>query len=250
MAESGKQNPWFKLTVYLITLAVVAIIVLVALVRERLVNPNQWTVTIMGRGRVTFAPELATVTLGVETFKAASAQTALEQNSEKLAKVLAKVKELGVSEPDIKTTSYNLSPFYEMVADRSQVTGYNATQQLTVKIRDLSKAGEIIAAAVKQGANLASDVNFTVEDLEKVKEQARVLALADAKAKVGKLAKTAGVRLGKVVGFWENYLSSPESDLAAAYGKGGEGGGGGGASVVSPGQLEVVIEMSLIYKVK
>lgn len=247
--EKNEQSS--KLIIWLVAILALTSIIIIALLRDRLVGYNQWTVSVIGQGKVTIKPDLAKVTLGVESFKLATAKQALEQNSQKINKIYAKLRALGVKEEDLKNTNYNLSPVYDYVDGRSRVSGYTANQQVTVKIRDLSKVGTIIEAVTAEGANQIGDVSFTVDDLEAVKNEARVLAITDARSKAGKLAQTAGVRLGKVVGFWENYVSLPESDLA--LGKGGMGGGPGvGAStpVVSGGQLEIVVEMNLTYKIK
>ncbi|MFA6428728.1 MAG: SIMPL domain-containing protein [Candidatus Buchananbacteria bacterium] len=247
------KNHWPKLLIVLVVILAITSIVIVALLRDRLVSNNQWTVSVNGRGRVLIKPDLAVINLGVDTFKVSTAKEALAQNSVKMNKISAKLKELGIAEMDIKTTNYNLSPVYEVFDGRSRPTGYTVNQQLTIKVRDLTKVGVIIEAVTNEGANQIGEVSFTVDNLEAVKDEARLLAIADAKAKAGKLAQTAGVRLGKTVGFWENYVSGSEADV---YGKGGIGGGMAvnQASIslppVSGGQLEVIVEMSLTYKIK
>jgi hypothetical protein len=253
MEEKNLKNKWLKWTVILVAILAVTSITLVALLRDRLVSVNQWTVSVNGRGKVTIKPDLAVVALSVQTFKVPSAKTALADNAKKMNQVIGKLKELGIAEEDIKTTGYSITPIYEYIAERSQITGYSASQQLTVKVRQLDNLGNILEQATAAGANQIGGVDFTIEDLEKVKQQARIAALQDARTKAGSLAVASGVRLGKVVGFWENSVVAPDASNAVyeksamAY---GIGGGAVATPTVSAGQLEIIVDMSVTYKVK
>ena len=95
---------------------------------------------------------------------------------------------------------------------------------------------------------------FDVSNLEQLKQQARVAAIADAKSKAGAQAQAAGVSLGDIMGWWENVIQSPDSAAYAAsgdMGKGGAGGSGGGAvyPVLPSGSQEIIIEVSLNYRI-
>ena len=103
----------------------------------------------------------------------------------------------------------------------------------------------MIAEASKAGANQVNGVTFDVANLDDLKQQARLQALANARARADETAKAAGVRLKRVVGWWENYIQSPDSGQAFADGK-----GGGGMPMVPAGEQEIIVEVNVNYQIK
>ena len=207
--------------------------------------------SITGQGRVTYQPDLATITLGIQVDKAPTAEAALKQLNETMPKIIAAILPLGIPATDIQTQSYTLNPQYDFPEGGTQtLSGYNANQQLSVKARNIAGNGElvgkVIAEAGKAGANQVLGVNFSVEKLNDLKQQARLKALADAQAKVAPLAKAAGVRkIGKVTGWYENFIQSPDVP-APGYGMGG----GSSTPQLPVGTQEIVVEVGLNYEVK
>ena len=173
-----------------------AIIIIVSLVRERIVNSQQNQVTVYGQGKVEYQPDEATVTLGVQVDKVWSAEEALRQLNNKIARIMEAEKALGLTEADIKTGNYNLSPQHDYKDGISTVAGYNANQNLIIKVKNIienkDKTSQAIAAATSAGANQVLSVEFKPSDLDGLKQEARLKAMADARSKAPILFKASG----------------------------------------------------------
>ncbi len=232
-------------------------IVVVALLRDRLVNVPQWQVNVTGQGKVAYQPDTAEVTIGVQVDRVYSAELAIKQLNEKMEKIITAVKTVDISAENITTQNFSLNPQYDYRDGVQIPAGYSANQQVVVKLKDIStgndKLTKVIAEATKAGANQILGINFSISNVEELKQQARLKAIVDAKSKAGSLAEAAGVRLGKVVGWWENIIQVPGVPGSYSYyGYGGsEKGGLGDASPTLPtGSQEIIIEVSVSYKVK
>lgn len=244
-----------KVVLVLIGLLLLAGIVALAILRERLVSPAQWQVAVIGQGKVSYQPDLAIVTLGVQVDRAVYAESALKQLNDKMQKVVAALKAVQVSAEDITTQNYSLYPQYDYKDGVSTSAGYSANQQVVIKLKDIqdgSRLSQVIDQATKAGANQITGIAFDLSNLNDLKQEARLKAIADAKQKAQSQAQAAGVRLGKVIGWWENLVQGPGPTSPLAYGKGGEVGGGGTPATpqVATGTQEIIIEVSLNYKVK
>jgi hypothetical protein len=238
-----------------LALLVVAAIVIVALLRDRLVNQQFRQVTVTGQGRIAYQPDEALVTLGVQIDKVAKPEDALNQLNTKVNNIIAAVKASGVPVENIQTQNYSLNPQYSYPSNAAPiVSGYSANEQLVIKVtgynQEPNKLSRAIAAASKAGANQINNLSFDASNLDDLKQQARVLAIKDARGKSQALATAAGVELEEIVGWYENYIQSPS--LSADYSaKGGLGGGGSTPIAQTPsGNQEVVIEIGVNYNVK
>lgn len=244
-----------KITLWIIAILALAGVVTVSIIRDRIVNPIQNQVSVVGQGRVSYQPDIANVTLGVQIDKVAKAEDALNQLNDKVNKIVTAVKAVGIAQEDIQTQNYSLSPQYDYVNNVSSLAGYNANQQLIIKVRKINEnqdlLSKVIAEATKVGANQVNGIAFDVSNIEDLKQQARVKAINDAKSKAGSLAEASGVGLGKIIGWWENVVQAPGiGNTTYADGKGGMGAGGGVTPTVPTGTQEVVIEINLNYRVK
>jgi len=161
------------------------------------------TISFDGTGKVVATPDIATVELGMTT-QDAKVQTALKTNNTKMNQLVAALKGLGVADADIQTSQYSVYPNYDYSKSPQQLTGYTASQSVTVKIRDLNKASDVLDAAGSVGANTVSGLNFTIDNPEKPQADARAKAIADAMSKATVLEKQLGVTLTRVVNFSEN----------------------------------------------
>lgn len=214
-------------------------------------NDDRFSVT--GSGTVYAKADIANLTIGIKTEVKKTAAEATSENSENMNAVIAVIKELGVEEKDIKTTNYNLRPNYKWTEDRGQeLIGYEVSQDVTLKIRDLEKISEIIGKTTEKGANQVGNINFTIDDEFELMNQARELAIEKAKEKAQLIAAQSGMKLGKIKGMHESsYQPTPASysnakmDLAVEEAVGG---------VISPsieaGTNEIRAEVTLIYEVK
>lgn len=209
-------------------------------------NMNQ--ITVSGEGKVYAKPDIALVNLGVSTTGATTAEV-MSKNTEKMNAVIKAVKDKGIEEKDIKTTNYNLAPLYNWTEAAGRVfQGYTLDQSLEVKIRDFSKVGEILQEAVAKGANLTNNLQFTIENPEQFKQEARAKAVEQAKEKAKNLADASGIALGKLVNVYESYY--PVYDLAKGVGYGGGAIESAPAPSIQSGQTEIVVSVNLTYRVK
>lgn len=248
------QSNWHspRLVMMFVGMLLLAVVLIVSILRDRIVNQPQWQVSVTGQGKVAYQPDIAVLTLGVQVDRYALAESALRTLNERVAKVVAAVKESGVATDDIQTQAYSLTPQYNYVEGVTYAAGYSANQQLTVKVSKLNENTEllpkVIGAATKAGANQVTSLTFDLSNLNDVKQEARLKAIEDAKSKAGSLAEAVGVKLGDVVGWWENVVQAPGGPIVMFDGKGG--GPGAATPTVPTGLQEVVVEVNLNYKIK
>lgn len=232
-------------------------VIIVAILRDRIVNQPYREVQVVGTGKVAYTPDIAKVTLGV-TVERASAQTALGDMSATIENVITAVEALGIHRDKIATHNLSVYPqYYYPTEAPAQVSSYVANQLLTIEIAIASSSpdlvGDVIQTASARGANQVQSVAFEASNLADLKQQATIEALEDARGRAKTLADAAGVRLGKVYGWWANPISIPGQPIPYydQYGYGGdvrmEAGGG---TVVPAGTAEIVIEVNLNYGVK
>jgi len=236
----------------LILVAILALtgVIGVSILRDRIVNQNNNQVSIVGQGKVKYQPDTANITLGVQVDKAPKADEALNTLNERVNKIISAVKVLGIEGDKIKNQNYSLYPAYDYTNGVNTPAGYNANQQIIIEVSDVDKSfgllNQVIAESAKAGANQVLGISFSSSNIENLKQEARLLAIADAKTKAKSLSEAMEVSLGDLSGWWENVVSpSPYYD----YSYGGMG-GGGSAPVVSSGVYETTIEITLNYKIE
>ncbi|MEK7080389.1 MAG: SIMPL domain-containing protein [Patescibacteria group bacterium] len=210
-------------------------------------NMNQ--ITVSGEGKVYAKPDIAIVSLGVTTQGNTTAEV-IKSNTDKMNAVIQAVKDSGVDEKDITSTTYNLSPLYNYTEAAGRVfQGYTLDQNIEVKIRDFAKIGDILSKATAKGANLANNLQFTIDNPEQFKQEARAKAIEQAKANAQNLVKESGIKLGKLINVYENYI------YPGVYNSKATGLGGGIAEsepvpTIQPGQQEINITINLTYQVR
>lgn len=196
------------------TLGVIVIVAVGAIAAQMLnlisYEPSYTTINVEGVAEVNAIPDIGKFNFTVEAEDSDVAK-AQELSGEKINSIMAYLKsEGGVEEKDIKTTGYNAYPRYEYnrtncvfgdCENKRELVGYVVTQNVQVKVRDTSKAGELVGGVGGRGATNMSGLAFEVDDIEAIKEEARLLATADAKEKAKRLAKELEVRLGDIVSF-------------------------------------------------
>ncbi len=203
------ENKFFQFLVFV--LMIVVIVFFLSLVKDKM-NPNENDViTVTGTGDVYVTPDIGLVDISVVT-QDKDLSKATNENGQKMNGILSYIKGAGgVAENDIKTINFNISPVYsyEQRTGKRNLDGYQISQTLEVKIRDLSKVGDIISNATSLGANDISSLSFIVDNDDAVKEQAKTLAIKDAKAKANTLEKELGIKLGKIINFSEGTYPTP-----------------------------------------
>jgi hypothetical protein len=209
---------------------------------------NQITVT--GEGKVYAKPDVAVVNLGVSTTGTTTADV-ITRNTQKMNAVLKAVKDSGVEDKDVQTTTYSLSPLYNYTEAAGRVfQGYTLEQDVQVKIRDFTKVGDILQKATAAGANLTGNLQFTIDDPEQFKTEARAKAIAQAKLNAQNLVKDSGITLGKLINVYENYVYPVSYSSNAKLGMGGGVAESSPSPVIQPGQTEVDVTINLTYEVR
>lgn len=242
------SNKGFVLKV--LVLLLLAGIVVVSIIRDRIVSNQQWTVQVPGEGRITYNPDVAKISLGVQVDRVANAEQAMKELNNKIANIIKAVKDQGVADSEIKTENYSLNPITDYINGRPITSGYSANEQLQVTVKDISdnsRVGKIISAATGAGANQVNNISFELSNMSQIKQEARIKAILDAKEKAKEISSKSGVRFGKIVGWWEN------SPMPLYDAKGGMGVGGGvaaGSASVPSGTYEYVVEVNINYLVK
>ncbi|WP_157946973.1 SIMPL domain-containing protein [Thalassobius sp. I31.1] len=175
-------------------------------------NAAPRVITVQGEGQVSVVPDMAQVGIGVET-RAANAADAMAGTSEKMAALMAVATEAGVEARDQQTSNLNLhTDLRHTSGNAPQVVGYVATNMLTIRLRDLDSAPQILDQLISAGANQLHGVRFTVQDPKPHLDEARQLAVADALAKAALYAQAAGVETGNVL-----RIEEPQSGGGGAY---------------------------------
>jgi uncharacterized protein YggE len=164
-------------------------------------GPTERTITVTGNAKITVDPDEAVVSFGVRT-QADKAQAAMDLNSAKMKGVLDALRALGLGDEDLATSMIELWPRYD---DRGEIiTGYDASNQIEVIIRDLGMVGRVLDTAVEAGANVAGGISFRVSDENEGLDAALAEAVTDAKAKAETMAAAADATVGQVVTIIEN----------------------------------------------
>lgn len=211
------------------------------------------TFSVDGVGDIDTTPDVAEFSVGVVTDGGKNVAEVQGMNTEKMNSTIAFLKEQGVDKKDMKTSQYNLAPRYdyscrEGACPPPAIIGYTLSQTLDVKVRDMTKLGDLLSGVVQNGANNVSDVRFVVDDDDAAKSDARAEAIGKAQKKAKSVAKAGGFRLGKLI-------SLDESNALSQYG----GYGMGGAEMsniktvvpptIEPGTQSTKVQVTLTYEI-
>ena len=205
-----------------LTLIVAALIGL-ALAGPVAAQPTPRQIVVTGSAQVEAVPDLATITVGVET-QAETAAAALRANSDAMTAVFAALDAAEIARRDVQTSQLNLNPVYDGGQDgqspAQRVVAYQASNLVTIKVRTVANLGAVIDAATEAGANRLYGIGFEVSEPREALDRARQEAVADARAKAELFAGAAGVKLGPVVSLREGGGGTPgplfRADMAAA----------------------------------
>jgi len=177
-------------------------------------------IAVTGIGEVSVAPDMATVTLAILR-EAETARAALDAANEATAAVIAALKEEGIADRDLRTSGLSVQPnyVYPQAASSSpeapRIASYRVTNSITAKVRELAKVGAVVDRAVTLGVNQGGDIMFGNADPKPSIEQARRLAVEDARARAEVLASAAGTRLGGLMEIVESGGGEPPRPMGA-----------------------------------
>jgi hypothetical protein len=237
-------------TVVLIVLALVALLVSAcAPTQEAATNPR--ILSVNGNASVTAAPDIAYVSVGVHSENENAAQAVADNNVQAQAIVDA-LKGMGLEEKDIRTLGFNIYP-QDQYSPEGQKTGTRFIVENTVYVtlRDISKIGDILGAAVDAGANTVYGIQFDIADKTALIVEARKQAITNAQTQAQELAEAAGVTLGEVQSLnYYNSIPTPIMDNKYAGGVGGGAAELAAAVPVSPGQLTITADVSISYVIR
>ncbi len=202
---------------------------------------------ISARGEVTRVPDIAVISAGVIT-NAPNAATAMQQNADRMSRVLAALRQAGVAEKDIATSSINLSPQYRYVENQAPVvTGYQASNQVTIRFRDVAKSGTILDTLVKQGANQINGPSLVVDKPESAQDEARTAALNTARARAELYANATGMRIKRIVSISEseNFVPPPMPYMMRA-----QAADAANKTEVMPGEQAIGVTLSVVFELQ
>jgi len=215
------------------------------------------TIVVSGKGEKIVKPDMATVSFSVME-ESLDVSKASEAVNKKIADIIETLKADGVEEKDIKTTDYSVYPRYDYIKNGEiyspggtrALAGYDVTQSIEVKIRNLSNAGKIITDLGSLNVTNMGGLNFTNDKYDELVREARDAAIADARAEAKKLAKSLGVRLVKITGYSEGsnypvYYAKAES----AYDSRATGAAVPNA-VVPTGENKITSTVSISYEIR
>jgi uncharacterized protein len=214
MQTEELKNIYKWVWIVLIILAVfLGVRTLASLKDLRNTSPSYNTINVTGEGEVFAIPDIASFSFTISA-DAKTVSEAQEQVTDKMETVIGAIRGLGIEEKDIKTTDYSVYPRYSYTQapctqfscppSRQVLEGYTATQNVSVKVRETKNAGDALAAAGEKGATGLSNISFTVDDPEKLTEEARKMAIENAREKAEVLSDELGVRLVRVVSFYDS----------------------------------------------
>lgn len=207
------------------------------------VRPSTLNLSAYGETRI--APDMSTISLGVVN-EAPTAAAALQANAVQMNKVIAALKKAGLTDRDIQTSGLNLSAQYDYVQnERPKLRGYQASNQVTVTVRDLSRLGAAVDATVNAGANQVNGVSFGLADPTAAENAAREKAVKALTAKANLYAAATGYKLARLVNLSEGggYSAPPPVPMyAAARMEKAD------ATSISGGELSVRIDITGVYE--
>jgi uncharacterized protein YggE len=215
---------------------------------ETPILPDATVLDVSATGHVARVPDVATIRAGVVT-QQASAAAALSSNAERMAKVLATLRAAGIAERDIATSSVSLQPQYRYIDGQAPtITGYQASNTVSVRFRDIAKSGAGLDALVRAGANQIDGPTLSIDKADEALDAARADAIAKARARATLYAQAAGLRVERIVSIAENgedvggrppmpvYMARAKADSAPTE--------------VAPGETDVTATVSVRFLLK
>lgn len=217
-------------------------------------------ISVSGEGKISLRPDTAVFDASVVT-QAKRVSDAQRQNSQRSNVIIDLLKQRGVAEKDIKTITYTISPQYQYYTNRPcmtescppqrppEIVGYEVRNTIEIKVRDLAKTDALLEDVASAGANEISSLSFRVDDEDAAKVKARTKAIADAQMKASALARDLGVRLGRIVGYYDDQngppqpvgvYAGPQMLKADAIGS--------AAPHVQPGEQEIRASITITYE--
>jgi uncharacterized protein YggE len=200
---------------------------------------------VVATGEVTRVPDIARIGAGVST-QATTASAAIAQNAKQMSAVRAALKRAGIADRDIQTSAINLNPEYRYAENRQpELIGYRATNEVSVRFRDIANTGRILDALVAQGANQLNGPSLMLDKPEQALDEARLEALKTAQARAELYARAVGKRVGRIISVSEGgggFQPFPQPMIQA------QTRGDAVASKIDPGEQAVTVTLSVSFE--
>ena len=210
-----------------------------------IVSSKQATgIWVTGEGRVSVEPDIAILSLGVE-FQASTVAEAQSEAARAMEAVIREIKAHGVSDKDIKTQQYTISPVKRWYEDEEVLLGYLVANMVSVKLRNVDATGIVIDAVAEAGGDAirVNNIGFTIDDPEAYYKEARQKAMADALEKAEQLADLADIILGDPVYISEGSSYSPLSyDVRVETVQ-------APTTPISIGEMEISLNVQVVYEI-
>lgn len=208
--------------------------------------PAQGTILdVQAEGRTTRVPDLATIRAGVVS-QGRTAAAALADNAQRMTRVIAALKRAGIAPRDLATANVGLSPQYRYTEGQAPViTGYQATNTVSVRFRDVAKAGSVLDALVAEGANQIDGPNLSLDKPEAALDEARTDAVKRARARAELYAAAAGLKVARVISIAEagqDDGGSPIRPMLMARAMKADA-----ATEIAPGEKDVTVTLSVRF---
>jgi hypothetical protein len=255
--ENAKDSALKALSLFLLVASLVGLVWGWSIYKKSANSAAANTMAVSAEGKVTMKPDLAIINFSVVT-QGQYPSSVQKINDEKMSLAIQYLKDSGVDEKDIKTTSYSLNPQYDYSWCRTtgssdiycpaKIASYILNQGVEIKLRDLTKVGEIMGNLPDKGANEISAINFTIDDLDIPKIEARKQAIEKANAKALLIADAADVNLGRIVNISEgtSYVPYPTSAVKSME----DSSMGRGSSPIQTGSNEITVNVIITYEIK
>jgi uncharacterized protein YggE len=203
--------------------------------------------SVSAHAEATRVPDVATVSAGVVT-QAAEANEAMQANARQMEGVMRAIRAAGIAERDIQTSGINLNPQYRYTeGEQPAITGYQASNTVSIKVRDVGKLGKVLDALVASGANQVNGPSFEIDKPEEAYDEARRAALAKAQARANMYADALGMRVRRIVSIDEGggfqppmpmpMMAMSRAEKGAAY-----------DTAVSPGETTLDASIDVVFE--
>jgi uncharacterized protein YggE len=205
------------------------------------------TLNLAAYGETRVAPDMAMITLGVMT-EGKTAAEAMGANAQRMSAVTASLRRAGIADKDIQTSNLNLSPQYRYVENQAPIlTGYQASNNVTITVNDLKRLGAAVDASVNAGANQVHGVSFGLQDPTAAENAARQSAVRALAAKAELYAGATGHRVLRLVSLTEGggYAAPPPMPMMAMRADAASKEMG---TPISGGELRVRVDVSGLYE--
>lgn len=217
-----------------------------AMAAETATGMTPTSLTLTATAQVARAPDLVTLSGGVST-SAPTAAAAMAENARTMTAVIAAVKKAGVAERDVQTQGLSLQPQYSYESRKQVLTGYQASNTVRLRLRDVANVGALLDTLVKAGANQISGPDFALDKPEAALDEARREAVAMAQARAALYAQAAGMKVVRIADISEGSIGTPEPrpmmrSMAVAEDS--------GAPPVQPGEVSLGVSLTVRFELE